>query len=87
MSFLLLMAAAAAMGWLASFVLRRPMNLRDAMRIGAAGAFLFTGVDHFISTDTRYLPMMPAFFGPLLGRWCCSLGRRRSPAPWLAGAA
>lgn len=65
MSFLLLMAAAAAMGWLVSFVLRRPMNLRDAMRVGAAGAFLFTGVDHFLSAETRYLPMMPAFFGHL----------------------
>lgn len=65
MSFLLLMAAAAAMGWLVSFVVRRPMSLRDAMRIGAVGAFLFTGLDHFISADTRYLPMMPAFFGHL----------------------
>ena len=65
MSFLLLMAAAAATGWSISFMLRRPMNLRDAMRVGAVGAFLFTGVDHFISADTRYLPMMPAFFGSL----------------------
>ncbi|PZO08952.1 MAG: hypothetical protein DCF27_06875 [Lysobacteraceae bacterium] len=65
MSFLLLMAAVAAMGRLVSFVLRRPMTLRDAMRVGAAGAFLFTGVDHFINVDTRYLPMMPAFFGGL----------------------
>lgn len=38
MSFLLLMAAAGAMSWLASFVLGRPVNLRDAMR-GAPRAF------------------------------------------------
>ena len=65
MSFLLLMAIASAMSWLASFVLRRPMSLRDAMRVGAVGAFLFTGVDHFLNVDTRYLPMMPTFFGGL----------------------
>lgn len=65
MSFLLLMTAVAAVGWLVSFVLHRPISLRDAMRVGAVGAFLFTGVDHFINVDTRYLPMMPAFFGSL----------------------
>lgn len=65
MSFFLLMVAVAVIGWLISFVLRRPMNLRDAMRTGAIGAFLFTGVDHFISTDIRYLPMLPVFFGSL----------------------
>ena len=65
MSFLLFMAAAATVSWLGSFVVRRPLKLRDAMRCGAAGAFLFTGVDHFISADTRYLPMMPALFGSL----------------------
>lgn len=57
------MAAVAATGWLVSLILRRPMGLRDAMRVGAVGAFLFTGIDHFISVDTRYLPMMPAIFG------------------------
>lgn len=65
MSFLLLMAAVAAFSWVVSFVLRHPASLRDAMRFGAVGAFLFTGVDHFISVDVRYLPMMPAFFGGL----------------------
>jgi uncharacterized membrane protein len=33
------------------------------MRFGAAGAFPFTGTDHFMSAQSRYLPMMPDFFG------------------------
>lgn len=65
MSFLLLMAAVAAMGWLVTLILRPPMGLRDAMRLGAVGGFLFTGIDHFVNVDTRYLPMMPAIFGSL----------------------
>jgi len=63
MSFLALMTTLATMAWLAGLILRRPLGLRDAMRLGAAGAFLLTGVDHFLSVDSRYLPMMPAFFG------------------------
>lgn len=35
------------------------------MRHGMGGAFLFTGIDHFVSLETRYLPMIP----PYLAGW------------------
>lgn len=80
MSFLLLMASVAAVTWVLRAVLGRGIgrgsDLRTAMRIGAAGAFLFTGVDHFVSGETRYLGMMPAFFGDL-----------RMPLIWFTGVA
>src|SRR4249919_2154293 len=76
MSFLLLMAAPALLVWLTSLALRHPVNLREAMRLGAVAAFAFTGIDHFVNAEARYLPMMPAFFGPL------SL-----PLIWFTGAA
>ena len=41
-----------------------------------AGGFLFTGIDHFLNTETRYIPMMPAFLGP----WAREL-------VWFTGAA
>ena len=76
MSFLALMAVAAAIAWLAGLALRRPMSVRDAMRFGAAAAFLFTGIDHFVSAGSRYVPMMPAFFGA-----------SALPLVWFTGAA
>lgn len=39
------------------------------MRHGMGGAFLFTGVDHFLSLETRYLPMIP----PYLSQWSVEL--------------
>jgi uncharacterized membrane protein len=63
MSFLLLMTMAAFAAWSVSWILNRPIGVRDAMRVGAAAAFLLTGVDHFASAETRYVPMMPEFFG------------------------
>lgn len=76
MSFLLLMSTIAAIVWLTRMILTRQNDLRTAMRFGAAGAFLFTGTDHFLSAESRYLPMMPDFFGS------ASL-----PLIWLTGAA
>jgi uncharacterized membrane protein len=76
MSVLLLMASIAALVWLFSAVFRRATDRRTAMRFGTAGAFLFTGVDHFLSSETRYLPMMPEFFGDL-----------RLPLIWFTGVA
>lgn len=64
MSFLLLMAVIAAAGWLGCRLFRVNHSVRTHMRVGAAGAFLFTGVDHFLSAKERYLPMMPEFFEP-----------------------
>ena len=34
-------------------------DLRDAMRWGMALGFMFTGVDHFVSAEIRYVPMIP----------------------------
>ncbi len=76
MSFLLLMTSVAALAWLLRAAFGAGKDLRTAMRLGAAAAFLFTGVDHFLSTETRYLPMMPGFFGDL-----------RAPLIWLTGVA
>ncbi|MCH8505004.1 MAG: DoxX family protein [Ectothiorhodospiraceae bacterium] len=64
MSFLLLMALLAGFSWLSCRLLAWREGLRTHMRIGAAGAFLFTGVDHFLNAEERYVPMMPAFFEP-----------------------
>ncbi len=76
MSFLLLMCMIGLMSWVTGGLLRRGVRLRAAMRFGAGGAFLFTGVDHFLNDETRYLPMMPAFFGD-----------GALPLIWLTGAA
>jgi uncharacterized membrane protein len=76
MSFLLLMSMLAAIAWLARLVWKRDKDPRAATRFGAAGAFLFTGTDHFLSAQSRYLPMMPDFFGS------ASL-----PLIWFTGAA
>jgi uncharacterized membrane protein len=42
---------------------------RAALRQGLAGGFLFTGIDHFVNTQERYVPMMPA----LLADWAVPL--------------
>jgi len=76
MSFLLLMSFAATTSLALQWLLGRPRSLRAAMRHGMAAAFVFTGVDHFVHDATRYLPMMPPWFGPL------SL-----PLVWFTGAA
>ena len=36
-------------------------DVRGAFRHGLAGGFLLTGVDHFVHTQERYVPMMPPF--------------------------
>lgn len=59
MSFLFLIVSAAGLAWALSRVVRRPLDLRGAMRWGMGLGFLFTGVDHFVSAQTRYVPMMP----------------------------
>ncbi len=63
MSFLVLISLLSLLSYLAQRLLRRGAEVRAAMRHGLAGGFLFTGVDHFLSTDGRYLPMIPGFLG------------------------
>jgi uncharacterized membrane protein len=76
MSFLLLMSIIAVATWFGAHIGKWDKDLRTVMRVGAAGAFLFTGTDHFLSTQERYLPMMPDFFGSA-----------RLPLVWFTGGA
>jgi uncharacterized membrane protein len=57
------MLAVAALVYVPQVLWRHCNDPRFAMRVGMAAALLFTGVDHFLSAHSRYLPMMPGFFG------------------------
>lgn len=59
MSFLVLIALPTAFLMLATHWSQRKILLPDAMRFGMALGFLLTGVDHFISAEIRYVPMLP----------------------------
>lgn len=59
MSFLFLISLAAGVAWILSRWIKRPLDLRGAMRWGMGLGFLFTGVDHFASAASRYAPMIP----------------------------
>jgi uncharacterized membrane protein len=65
MFFILLMAFIALISWLPRLIAGRPVAWRDPLRHGMGGAFLFTGIDHFMSLEARYLPMIP----PYLSAW------------------
>lgn len=60
--FILLGTAVAGLlqGWLAGI-----RDHRMAMRHGMALALTFTGIDHFVSAQTRYVPMIPDMLAPL----------------------
>lgn len=76
MSFLALLLVASALAYLAQFLFSDRRDLRRAMRHGLALGLLFTGTDHFVNGEARYLPMMPGAFGPLA-----------LPLVWLSGVA
>jgi uncharacterized membrane protein len=61
MSFLFLMMAPSALAYIPQFFLGDRQDCRMAMRHGTAGAFTFTGIDHFVSSHSRYVPMRPDF--------------------------
>ena len=61
MSFLLLMVALSALAYVPQFLLGDRKDYRMAMRHGMAGSFIFTGIDHFVSSYSRYVPMLPDF--------------------------
>lgn len=63
MSFLFLLIILSGVAYLAGRIFGRRLPRRDAMRIGMGCAFLYTGIDHFISDAARYVPMMPDFLG------------------------
>lgn len=64
MSFLLLISVASLLAWIPQALLARRRDLRMAMRHGLALGLLFTGIDHFVSAELRYVPMIPAFLQP-----------------------
>ena len=76
MSFLVLLIAASALAYVPQYFRGDRRDLRMAMRHGMALALLFTGTDHFVNDELRYLPMMPAVFGATA-----------LPLVWLSGAA
>jgi uncharacterized membrane protein len=58
------MVAFAIVAYLLTWALTRRRDHRLALRLGMAGGFVLSGVDHFISTGSRYLPMLPDFLQP-----------------------
>jgi uncharacterized membrane protein len=64
MSFLLLMSVIGSVIYALLIAQNKRHDWRGALRIGAGGAFLLTGVDHLVS-QTRYVEMIP----PYLAHW------------------
>ncbi len=52
------------LAYLMQWALLRRRDHRQAMRWGMAAAFVWSGVDHFLSTEARYVPMLPPFLRP-----------------------
>jgi uncharacterized membrane protein len=61
MSFLLLLIALSTLAYVPQFLLGDRHDYRMAMRHGMAGGFIVTGIDHFVNSHTRYVPMLPDF--------------------------
>lgn len=76
MAFLALILTGTLLAYIPQYFLGNRRDLRTPMRHGLALALLYTGTDHFIHDQTRYLPMMPPQFG------AASL-----PLVWITGAA
>ncbi len=65
MSFLALIVVASLLAYLPQYVFGDRRDYRMAMRHGLAIGLLLTGTDHFVSAETRYLPMMPELLAPV----------------------
>lgn len=65
MFFLALMVALSLLSFLPQVFWGLRHDWRMPLRHGMAGAFLFTGIDHFVSLETRYLPMVPPYLADL----------------------
>jgi hypothetical protein len=61
MSFLLFMIALSALAYAPQWLLGDRKDYRMAMRHGMAGGFVFTGIDHFVNSHSRYVPKLPEF--------------------------
>ncbi len=59
MAFFILMLGISLLAYLPQFFLGDRKDYRMALRHGMAGGFVFTGIDHFVSAQARYVPMMP----------------------------
>ena len=61
MIFIGMMVVAALLSYLPQLVWGNGGDWRMPLRHGMAAAFLFTGIDHLINLDVRYLPMIPPY--------------------------
>jgi uncharacterized membrane protein len=59
MFFLLLSLVFSALVALGARLFGRRLEARTALRLGLAAGFVFTGVDHFVHAEARYVPMIP----------------------------
>ena len=51
----------AALAYLLQRLFTKHMDHRMALRHGMAGGFILSGIDHFVHTQTVYVPMIPGF--------------------------
>jgi len=53
-----------ALAYVPQWVFGDRQDYRMALRHGMAGGFVLSGLDHFVTTQTRYVPMLPTFLTP-----------------------
>ncbi len=58
------MLAFTAMAYVPQWMFGDRKDHRMALRHGMAAGFVLSGIDHFVSTQARYVPMLPAFLAP-----------------------
>jgi uncharacterized membrane protein len=58
------MLAFSALAYIPQWLFGDPKDYRMALRHGMAAGFVLSGIDHFVSTQTRYVPMLPPFLVP-----------------------
>lgn len=56
------MLALSALAYVPQWLLGDRKDYRMAFRHGMAGGLIWSGIDHFVSTESRYVPMLPSFF-------------------------
>jgi uncharacterized membrane protein len=58
------MLAFSALAYIPQWMFGDRKDYRMALRHGMAGGFVLSGIDHFVTTETRYVPMLPTFLMP-----------------------
>ncbi len=61
MIFIFLMLVFSSIAYVPQYFFGDRKDYRMALRHGMAGGFTFTGIDHLLSAETRYVPMLPDF--------------------------